>query len=302
MHLLNEYDAVFSPVYRIPDKFKESQLLRYTILYDAIPILFPELSPFAQAGTWYNDLIQTLSDKDYYFAISNQTRSDFIKLFQQIDPNKVEVIPLGTSNIFYHCNDKNIISEVKSKYKIPENTKYVFSLCSLEPRKNLIFAAETFIKFINQYEINDLYLVLGGGHWSEFLEVLKERISNIGQYQDKIIIIGYVDDADLAPLYSDAFCFIYPSLYEGFGLPILEAMKCGCPIISSNISSIPEVVSDAGILINPHNESELIDALYKYYYDNSFRHTKSLEGSIRSEKFHWKETTNVIIERIARDL
>ena len=105
-------------------------------------------------------------------------------------------------------------------------------------------------------------------------------------------------DEDLPSLYSNALMFIYPSLYEGFGLPVLEAMKCGCPVITSNVSSLPEVIGSAGIQIDPNSDEELIKAYEKMYYDTFFRELCIEKGLIRAKKFSWRKCTSEIIEFI----
>ena len=105
-------------------------------------------------------------------------------------------------------------------------------------------------------------------------------------------------DEDLPGLYSNALMFVYPSLYEGFGLPVLEAMKCGCPVITSNTSSLPEVIGNAGIKINPESDEEMIQAYEKFYYDNFFRELCSERGQIRAKNFTWAGCADEIIDFI----
>ena len=104
------------------------------------------------------------------------------------------------------------------------------------------------MQFVEKHQINDLVFVLGGGHYNEFIDKLNAMLGKIPE--GLVIKAGYIDDEDLAPLYSGAEWFVYTSQYEGFGLPPLEAMQCGCPVITSNNSSLPEVVGDAGIMID----------------------------------------------------
>ena len=180
--------------------------------------------------------------------------------------------------------------------KEPNKEKYIFSLCTLGKRKNLIFAIKNFFKFIEKNKINDLKLVLAGGVWEKFK---KELVNTIGDFdQSKIEVLGYVKDEELPRLYSNALMFIYPSLYEGFGLPVLEAMKCGCPVITSNVSSLPEVIGQAGIQINPECDEELIKAYEKMYYDNFFRELCVERGLIRANNFSWEKCANQVIDFI----
>ena len=174
--------------------------------------------------------------------------------------------------------------------------KYVFSLCTLGKRKNLIFGIKNFFAFIEKHKIKDLKLVLAGSVWKKFEKELDSTLKNIDK--SKIELLGYVMEQDLPELYSNAMMFIYPSLYEGFGLPVLEAMACGCPVITSNISSLPEVIGEAGIKINPSNDEEMIQAFEKMYFDNFYRELCSERGKIRAQKFTWQKCVSELLEFI----
>ena len=299
---LPRFDIAFSPVRIFSKKIKANN--KYIILYDATPVLFPEYYPQYQLKKfWFNDLVEYIKTKPNckYFSISEHTKKDFIKLF---DMNRDDIIvtPLAASDNFYHEKDKKKIEKICKKYGIPKNKKYVFSLCTLEPRKNLIRSVKTFIDFIKKNKINDMVFVLGGAHWDEFIGKLEKEIKDLGKYKDKIIRAGYVDDKDLAALYSGAQWFVYTSQYEGFGLPPLEAMKCGTPVITSNNSSLPEVVGDAGIMIDYDSEKQHIAAYEKYYMDEKYRKEMAKKGLAHSKQFSWNATAQIIINQIKGDV
>lgn len=138
--------------------------------------------------------------------------------------------------------------------------------------------------------------MLVGSIWKNFEKELSNAISNFDK--SKLIFTGYVKDEDLSIIYSNASFFIYPSLYEGFGLPVLEAMQCGCPVITSNVTSLPEVVGDCGIQIDPNNNKELVLAYEKMYFDENFRKECSLKGLERAKIFSWEKCANQIISFI----
>ena len=139
------YDAFFSPVFAISTKVTTR---KYTILYDIIPTIFPEYYIDNKAH-WYNKLLESLNKDEYYFAISEYTKQDFLKHFPQIDPNKITTTLLACDEKF-DPRGKNLNPDIRVKYNIPEGKKYIFSLCSLEPRKNLIRTVKTFIQFIKK--------------------------------------------------------------------------------------------------------------------------------------------------------
>ena len=114
-------------------------------------------------------------------------------------------------------------------------------------------------------------------------------------YDQYIIYAGYVNDEDLPTLYSNAEWFVFTSQYEGFGLPPLEAMQCGCPVITSNNSSLPEVVGDAGLMIDWDSDEQHVEAYEKYYFDKALREEKRRKGLERAETFSWKKTSDEIV-------
>ena len=137
-------------------------------------------------------------------------------------------------------------------------------------------------------------MVLVGGIWQKFEKELQAAIGNFDK--TKLEFLGYVEDKKLPELYSNAMMFVYPSLYEGFGLPVLEAMKCGCPVITSNTSSLPEVIGQAGIQIAPTNDDELIKAYKKMYEDTFFRELCRERGLIRAKSFSGEKATSELLE------
>ena len=289
-------NAFFSPVFACPDFIKKyPNVSCYTILYDIIPLLFSEYYNNCD-NVWFNRLIKSLNSQEYYFAISEYTKKDFLKYCSQLDANKMVTIPLST-NLPYKPN-KGLTAAIKEKYNIPADKKYLFSLCSLEPRKNLIRAVKAFIQFIEKNKINDLVYVLGGGAWQGFIEKLEKEIPDFAKYQDKIIRAGYVADEDLEVLYSNAEWFVYTSQYEGFGMPPLEAMACGTAVITSNNSSLPEVVGDAGIMIDYDSEEQHVAAYEKYYFDKKFRDKMAKKGLERSKQFSWSAAVDVILNKM----
>ena len=295
---LPHFDIAFSPVRVFSKNMKADK--KYIVLYDMIPVLFPEYYPQYQLKKfWFNDLVDYIKSKPSckYFAISQSCKNDFVRLLD-MNTNDITVIPLAASDNFYQEKDVKKIKKVCEKYGIPTDKKYVFSLCTLEPRKNLIRSVKTFIDFIKKNKIDDMVFVLGGAHWDEFIGKLEKEIKDLGEYKDKIIRAGYVDDEDLAALYSGAEFFVYTSQYEGFGLPPLEAMKCGCPVITSNSSSLPEVVGDAGIMIDWDNDEQHIAAYEKYYFDKKYRDSMAKKGLERAKMFSWNKTVDIIINDI----
>jgi glycosyltransferase involved in cell wall biosynthesis len=254
-----------------------------------------------EAKEWFDTLLNSLNQSGVYFTNSENTKQDFIKIMHNINPENIIVTPLGVSEEFYRETSIEKINKIKGKYNIPQNKKYLFSLCTLEPRKNIIFAVKNFVEFIKQNNIDDFIFVIGGAHWDKFLPILEKEIDNCEEYKSKILKIGYVEDEDVPLLYNGAEMFVYPSLYEGFGMPILEAMKCGCPVICSNTSSMPEVIGDCGIQIDPTKDEEMIQALEKMYHDREFRQVCIEKGIERAKEFSWEKSAKIMIDKMKEE-
>ncbi|MCQ2102487.1 MAG: glycosyltransferase family 4 protein [Fibrobacter sp.] len=291
----------FSPVFEFPAwTAKQDLLKRYLLLHDAIPYKFPEYYR-DKSFLFLEKVRRSCSDKDFFFFVSQNSFRDYKNVYPFVNDGNSLVNHLAANLNFKHVCDAFLIKTVRKKYGIPANKRYVFSLCTLEPRKNLIRTLRTFLQFVKKNDVLDLVWVLGGGHWESFIEQFNKEIEDLSICKDLFIRAGYVDDADLPILYSGAEWFVYTSQYEGFGLPPLEAMQCGCPVITSNNSSLPEVVGDAGVMIDWNSDEQHIAAYEKYYFNESFRKLKSLEGLERSKRFSWKKTTDLILEVMKRE-
>ncbi len=300
--LFKNIDIYFSPVDLIPEEIKPiKRIKKYTILYDITPILYPEyFSIENKKDYWFTNLAKSLNSEDYYFTISEYTRKDFLEHFPQLDPAKVIPTLLACSDNFKPEKEKT--KDVLKKYKLPTDKKYIFSLCTLEPRKNLIRAVKCFIEFVNKNDIKDMVYILGGGSWDGFIEKMENEIPDFEKYKHLILRAGYIDDEDLAPLYSGAEWFVYTSEYEGFGLPPLEAMSCECPVITSNNSSLPEVVGNCGIMIDFDSDEQHIKAYEDYYYNYNFRKENAIKGFKRAKEFSWKKCADTMIEQFYKIL
>ena len=280
---LKEYEIYFSP-YTPPSKEIDSaNLKRFRMIHDTIPII--EGGMPKSPKDWYYRIYNTINENDFYVTNSECTRNDVLKYFPFVKESYIKTTLLGANEYFSRTDEKS-----------PIDGKYVFSLCTLGKRKNLEFSIRNFFKFIERENIKDLKLVLGGSVWTKFK---KELDSILSQYDtSKVILAGYLREEELAKYYSNALMFIYPSLYEGFGLPVLEAMQCGCPVITSNVSSIPEVIGNAGIKINPQNDDEMVEAMTKMYKDEFFRQLCSERSVIRAKQFSWAKCAKEIVEFI----
>lgn len=290
--MMNACDVFFSPVYAIPREVRKKKMLKCLMLYDAIPLKYPEYYP---TGSFLDDIKREGSLDDIHIFDSFCALKDFKKYFSFVKDENSCVAYLAANEKFVPKTNCSISSQLRIKYKIPENKRFIFSLCTLEPRKNLVRAIKTFIQFVKKNEVHDLVWVLGGGHWTSFYKQFSEETGTLDKFEELIVSAGYIDDEDLPALYSSAEWFVYTSQYEGFGLPPLEAMQCGCPVITSNNTSLPEVVGDAGIMIDWDSDEQHVAAYEKYYFNENLRKENSRKGLERAKLFSWEKTVDQMV-------
>lgn len=293
---LENADIFHANYYPINDQAKAFPKVRkFMTVCDLIPIKYPEFFGIKnkEEHVIYQSIASIDKDKDWVICISQSTKNELCD-YIGIDESRVFVTHLGAAkDIFYPCQDKIKIASVRKKYGIPESP-YLLSLSTLEPRKNIAHLIQCFAQLVREESIQDLLLVLVGTQGWDYKNILQE-ISNYDSIKNRIIITGRVADEDLAAIYSDALVFIYPSLYEGFGLPPLEAMQCSVPVITSNTSSLPEVVGSAGIIVDPKNADELCHSILEVYNTPSLRGDMSLKSLEQSKKFSWEKCTQETI-------
>ncbi len=219
-------------------------------------------------------------------TISQNTKKDIYSLCN-VGLHKVSVIYPGFHSRFCPIKDEDKTKKVLRRYGLDKG--FIFFVGTLEPRKNIIRLIEAY--FRGRFQAKLVIVGKRGWLYQEIFKKIKEL-----NLKNRIVFLDYVPDEDLPYLYNAASCFVYPSLYEGFGLPPLEAMACGCPVITSNISSLPEVVGDAGILVDPYNIDDIAGALKKILSDENLRQELKQKGFIQAQKFSWQKTTKQILK------
>jgi glycosyltransferase involved in cell wall biosynthesis len=282
-------DVFHSPRFALPSPSRTGRGVRMLTVYDLIPIVAPQYCGDGGIREAHG-IIGSLRPGDWALAISESAKADLCEYRRDIDPSRVLVTPLAADPAtFYPVHDPARLAGVRERYGIPDGP-YLLSLNTVEPRKNMERAVRAFARFVTEEGVRDLSFVLVGNRTPGFQRVLDAAAAG-GASPDRVVMTGYVDDGDLAPLYSGALGFVYPSLYEGFGLPPLEAMQCGTPVITSNNSSLPEVVGDAGIMVDPRDEDALCQAMLEVYRDENLR-ARLADGSLkRAAGFSWDRFT-----------
>lgn len=249
---------------------------------------------------------------DKIIAVSESTKKDLVEIFK-LPSEKIKVIYHGLDERFFKKSDPAEIKEVKKRYKIKDN--YIFFLSPLETRKNVCRLIQAFDKVKKEIKSNpskfsnafqgdpNLQLVLTGKMQSASQKI-RHKI-HISPYKNDIILTGYVKPEDLSALFDGAKIFVFPSLYEGFGLPLVEAMAKGVPIITSNLSAMPEIVGEGNaIFINPYRVEEITQAIIELLIDHSLRKTIKDRGIKRAKEFKWEKTaheTLAVYEELANE-
>jgi glycosyltransferase involved in cell wall biosynthesis len=232
-------------------------------------------------------------------SLSEHTRSDIMETYG-IESDRIKAIPIAAPDHFCRVVDKRELQRVRHTYGIDRD--YILSVGSIQPRKNLARLVKAYASLRGECSADKLPKLVLVGKCAWLYDETLRTLDELG-VKDSVILTGYVPEADLPALYSSALCFVYPSYFEGFGLPPLEAMKCGAPVIVGNRTSLPEVVGDAGLTVDPFDVDAIAGAIRKLMNDSTLRATLSLMGQERASAFTWRETarqTLRIYQEVAR--
>lgn len=273
-------DAYFSTAGFLP-VIKKCALV--SVVYDLTVLKYPAYKE--QQLTFELRLKNILKFSHLIIAISEATRKDILN-YSGIDPERVETIHLAADERFHELDEdeSHRIKDILRKYRV--DREYWLYVGNLGPHKNLKTLVRVFDKAKKIYKIPHQLVLCGQTSWSRDL---METIRLLDSRQE-IIIADYVPDEDLPYIYLGADVFVFISLYEGFGLPPLEAMACGIPVIASNISSLPEVVGDAAVLVDPLKEDEILHSIMRVLEDSELRKKLKEKGIRQSKKFSWDDT------------
>jgi glycosyltransferase involved in cell wall biosynthesis len=248
---------------------------------------------------------QSVQRATHVLADSAASKADLVELFGAT-PEKITVLPGGVDGRFAPVDDAEYLANIRHKYGIG-SAPFILSVGTLQPRKNYVQLIRAFARLRplvaqeQAIEIANLKLVIAGAKGWLYDEVFAE-IKQQG-LEESVILPGFVDDEDLPALYSAAMVFAYPSLYEGFGLPVLEAMACGTPVVTSNVSSLPEVAGEAALAVTPTNLAALSGALLNALADETLRVRLISRGYMQASQFTWESSARQLLtvyEKYAR--
>lgn len=280
--IINNLDIFFSPNLNFTSLSKKTKFI--LTVHDLPFELFPEFfSP--RQRLWH----KTINPKkqcrraDLILVPSENTKRDVVDRYK-INPEKIKVLYHGLPQIFYK---KELVDnqKIKEKYNLPG--KFILFLGTVELRKNITGLIKAFEMAQKSLPANYSLVIAGTKGW-DYKKIYECACSS--SIKEKIKFIGYVEPNEKPALYSLSHLFVYPSFYEGFGFPVIEAMACGTPVITSNRSSLPEITENAACLINPNNTASISQGIIKVLNDKNIRERFISQGTKQAQKFNWAET------------
>lgn len=239
---------------------------------------------------WRQKLIPMLAKKAQGIITVSEFSRGIIREHIDISPDKVKAIHNGVNRKHFYPTSSKAIARIKNKLGLQSN--YILTLGSLDPRKNLKGILQAWTLLRQEHPSFDYQLVVAGGKGKNFSEEFELDDFN----EDNIKYLGYVDDEDLAPLYSGASLFVYPSLFEGFGLPVLEAMSCGTPVVTSNTGALKEISEGAAELVDPNRPEDIAQGVLNVTDSGKLSENLVHQGLQRVEQFSWEKSARETYE------
>lgn len=282
-------DLIHSTTFYLPKLNKKCA--KVVTIYDVSFITHPEHHTTETVDNCTKGTREAVGIADAILVISEHTKKDLIKYFN-VPTEKITVTYLGKDETFKKVSDVETINHFLEQYNLPQN--YILFVGSFEPRKNIKCLINSYARLPKYLRENHKLVIAGAKGWlnNDIYQLVQDL-----KIEHNIQFTGYVPQEVMAVLYSQASIFVYPSLYEGFGLPVLEAMSCETPVITSNISSIPEITGkDGAVLINPLNFEELSVKIQEVLESSIISDRLSKNGKLQSEKFSWNKCAKETLE------
>lgn len=292
-------DVIFSPTHYIP---RFSPVKRVGTIFDLSYLHYPNM--FQKKDLWQltNWSKYSIYHADHLITISQSTKQDIIKNYAIAKNESFEAsclrekitvaYPGYNRRIFKPISDQRKISQVVKKYGIDQN--YIIFIGTVQPRKNIIRLIESF-KHIDTHQLVIVGKITGEGRQSWMSEDILKRPNELG-IEDRVKFLGYVPNEDLVYLLNGAIALTLPSLWEGFGIPVVDAMACGVPVIVSNVSSLPEITGKAGLLVNPVSIDQIEQAIRTITTDKKLRMKKAQEALLQAKKFSWEKMAKTVLK------
>jgi glycosyltransferase involved in cell wall biosynthesis len=281
-------DLFHAPHYVLPLLCRERSVVT---IHDCIHLLFPEYLPNAFAKHYARFMMgQSISRSELILTVSEASRRDILRFYPQADPDKLHVVPNAIDAAILDEPDDEEMERVRERYQI--RGRFVLYAGNIKPHKNLDRLIAAFGLLKQQPGHEDVKLFIAGDDAHKYLG-LRRAVETAGVRQD-VRFFGFVPDSTLAALYRMASLFAFPSLYEGFGLPPLEAMACGTPVVTSRLSSLPEVMGDAALLVDPYDPEAIAEAMARVLDDAAVADDLRVRGRARAREFSWERSVREI--------
>jgi glycosyltransferase involved in cell wall biosynthesis len=253
-------------------------------IHDLTPFLHPEWHQSKVVQAHKNKMYWAAKKCCHFICVSQNTKNDLVKLFPNIDPSKTSVVYEAAEIKYSQFLKLSANLQQKKKDIIKKQyglNNFILAQGTREPRKNLDRLVQAFINFKTKFPKSTIELAITGKYgWGKDL---KDKNTSVK-------ILGFIPEKDMVALHASAICLVYPSLYEGFGLPVVKSLQVGTPVITSDVSSMPEIVNDSAILINPTSINDIEKAIEKIVHSNSLRQQLRLKGIKQSQQFSWIKT------------
>ena len=291
--LFRKYDAfIFFNFVTYPLSKSTKSLL---FVHDLSYIRYPEYTSPKNRVYMEKFVPRSIKQSTRVITISEFSKKEICEYYK-VPEDKVSVVTPAVDHTVFYPRDYHSIDVIRKKYNIKD--KYILSVCTLEPRKNLLGVLDAYEMLPDKIKSGFTLVLAGGKGWLD--EELDTKIKNLSSKYD-IVRTGYVPDEDLPILYSGASVFVFPSFYEGFGMPVLEAMACGTPVITSNNSSLPEVVDNAGIMIDAKDSTKLAKDIDRVLTDTKLAKELRDKGIAQARKFSWDKSAKKML-KILKDI
>lgn len=286
-------DIFHSPITELPPSYKGTSVVT---VHDVAPFRIDNCFDKKECQRLQKIIPETLAKADGIITVSNSTKDDIEYLFE-IQDTKIETIYNGLDQRFYKQAGEKDVEQMRFNLKI--KGKYILYLGTLETRKNILGIVKAFEK-LKQHKVDgklkykNYKLVLAGQHGRG----IKRKLARIEKSEHKkdIIITGYVESDHINALYQEASAFVFPSFYEGFGFPVIEAMAKGVPVIAGNAGAIPEITGNAAVLVDPGKQKEITDALIKIMDNKELRQDLIEKGKKCCRDFCWEKTAQQTLD------
>lgn len=287
----HKIDVFIGTRHYLPPFYKKTKYI--AVVHDLIPLYMPEL--FTRQHKLRFHLFTAIARRqaNLVIAVSKATRQDVLK-YMHIPEEKIRVIYEGANTMFTAVRDEAGIQSALKKYGI--DSPYILCLSTVEPRKNMLRTIQAYEQVVQEHKLPYKLVIVGGSGWNN--GAIYEYVQNNNRLKEHVIFTGYVSNEEVKNIYANASLFIYASLCEGFGLPVLEAMQSGVPVITSSVSSMPEVAGDACELVNPYSIDELKDAITRVLFSEETRESMRKLGLEQAKKFSWDTCAKEVLECI----